>query len=129
VYLHCLPQALMERWLHHMAQQQTGSGHLDIDVPGTPEDQITTIIDTTHLLAQRELAMAAHASQTSPYEGLPTDLRAAFLTTDQLHRIIPAWTGGDRETDIFTTRRGAPLSRSLTTHAQPQRPPRRSERS
>lgn len=101
VYLHCLPQSLMKQWLAHMAAQNPDSDHLNIDVPGTPEDQITTIINTTVHLAQREQAMAAHASQTSPYEGLPHDLRQAFLTTDQLHRVLPAWTGGPRETDIF----------------------------
>jgi hypothetical protein len=45
--------------------------------------------------------MAAHASQVSPYEGLPTDLRLDFLTAERLQRIVPAWTGGDRERDIF----------------------------
>lgn len=104
VYLHCLPQSLMKRWLEHVAAQQPDSEHLDVDAPGTAEELITTVIDTTGQLAQRELAMAAHASQISPYDGLPADLRQAFLTTDQLQRITPTWTGGSRETDIFTAR-------------------------
>jgi LmbE family N-acetylglucosaminyl deacetylase len=101
VYLHCLPQSLMRRWLEHVARENPSSGHLAIDVPGTPEEQITTLVDSTDLLAQRERAMAAHASQTSPYEGLPDDLRRAFLTAERLRRVVPGWTGGQRESDVF----------------------------
>jgi LmbE family N-acetylglucosaminyl deacetylase len=100
VYLHCLPQSLMKRWFAHMAQQNPESPYLGT-APGTPEELITTVIDTSAHLAQREQAMKAHASQTSPYEGLPADLRRAFLTTDQLQRVTPPWTGGERESDIF----------------------------
>ncbi len=101
LYLHCLPQALMRRWLEHMAREHPTSQHLDADVPGTPEDLITTVVETGRHLAERERAIAAHASQVSPYEGLPTDLRLAFLTTEHLRRVVPAWTGGNRERDIF----------------------------
>jgi LmbE family N-acetylglucosaminyl deacetylase len=103
VYLHCLPQSLMQRWLEHVAAANPSSGHLTIEVPGTPEDCITTVVDTTELLPQREQAMAAHASQTSPYEGLPDELRRAFLTAERLRRVAPVWSGGERETDILPT--------------------------
>lgn len=104
VYLHCLPQSLMARWLQHMAEQQPASQHLDINVPGTPEELITTVLDTTELLGQRELAMAAHATQTSPFAGLPPDLRREFLTAERLQRITPSWAGGPRECTIFGDR-------------------------
>ena len=51
--------------------------------------------------------MAAHVSQVSPFEGLPPDLRMEFLTAERLQRVIPAWTGGPREHDVFA----APASR------------------
>jgi len=100
VYLHCLPQALMRRWFEHMARERPTAGQLAMDVPGTPEELITTVVDTGRYLAEREQAIAAHASQTSPYDGLPADLRPAFHTADRLRRVVPAWDGGDRERDV-----------------------------
>ncbi|MFU8871721.1 PIG-L deacetylase family protein [Micromonospora sp. SL4-19] len=107
VYLHCLPQALMRRWLEHLAREHPASQHLEADVPGTPEELITTVVDTRRYLAEREQAIAAHASQISPYDGLPADLRLAFLTTEHLRRVVPAWNGGDRERDVFSQVAGA----------------------
>ncbi|SCF09004.1 mycothiol S-conjugate amidase [Micromonospora viridifaciens] len=101
LYLHCLPQALMRRWLEHIAREHPTSQHLEADVPGTPEELITTVVDTGRHLAERERAIAAHASQVSPYDGLPADLRLAFLTAERLRRVVPAWNGGDRERDIL----------------------------
>jgi LmbE family N-acetylglucosaminyl deacetylase len=101
VYLQSLPQHLMRRWLDHVAAQSPGSEHLTADVPGTSEELITMVIDTERHLAAFERAMAAHASQLSPYEGLPADLRHAFLTREHLQRVVPAWSGGELERDIF----------------------------
>jgi LmbE family N-acetylglucosaminyl deacetylase len=36
----------------------------------------------------RDRAMALHASQTSPYDGLPVDLRQAFLGPTYLRRVL-----------------------------------------
>jgi LmbE family N-acetylglucosaminyl deacetylase len=101
VYLHCLLQALMRRWLEHVARDNPASQHLDANVPGTPPELITTVVDTARHLPERERAIAAHASQVSPYEGLPADLRLAFLNAEHLIRVVPEWAGGERETDIW----------------------------
>lgn len=101
VYLQCLSQTLMRRWLDHVARANPRSQHLDADVPGTPDEAITTVIDTARHLPARERAMAAHASQVSPYAGLPDDLRRDFLTADRLRRVQPPWPGGPREQDVF----------------------------
>ncbi len=101
VYLHCLPQQLMRKWVEALARQQPDSEHLGLGELGTPEDRITTVIDTTDLLALRERAIAVHRSQTSPYEVMPAELRREFLTSERLQRIRPAWDGGPLETDIF----------------------------
>ena len=45
--------------------------------------------------------MAVHASQTSPYEGLPGDLRRAFLADVHLRRVHPAPAGGEQETSLL----------------------------
>jgi N-acetyl-1-D-myo-inositol-2-amino-2-deoxy-alpha-D-glucopyranoside deacetylase len=60
-----------------------------------------SVIRSTASASMREQAIAAHASQVSPYVGLPEDLRLAFLTADRLQRVSPPWPGGARETDIF----------------------------
>jgi LmbE family N-acetylglucosaminyl deacetylase len=83
-YLQCLPRSLMDRWAAHMAEVQPDLAHLRHAELGTPDDEITLTIDTSSLYDARERAIAAHASQTSPYDGLPDDLRRAFLTREHL---------------------------------------------
>lgn len=102
VYLHCLPQVLMRRWVDLLQAQQPDSAHLALGELGTPEDLVTTVVDTAIHLELREAAMAHHRSQTSPYEVMPPDLRREFLTTDRLRRLRPAWDDGPRETELFT---------------------------
>lgn len=101
VFLHCLPQELMRRWVDALNEQQPDSQHLGLGDLGTPADRITTVIDTTDVLERREAAMALHRSQTSPYEVMPEDLRRDFLTAERLQRIRPPWTGGAHDTSIF----------------------------
>lgn len=106
VYLHCLPRSLMRRWVEHMLQMRPNVEHLDADVAtlGTADAELTTVIDSAEHLAIREKAIAAHASQTSPFEGLPADLRRAFLATDHLRRVVPPWTDGPPETALLPNR-------------------------
>jgi LmbE family N-acetylglucosaminyl deacetylase len=103
VYLACLPRSLMRRWAEHMKAERPDMEHLDADVAalGTPDDDITTVLAAAEHLPARERAMAVHASQTSPYEGLPADLRRAFLGDVHLRRVRPAWDGGQRETSLL----------------------------
>jgi len=102
VYLHCLPQELMRKWVDALTEQQPDSQHLGLSDLGTPAEKITTVIDTTRLLERREEAIRLHRSQTSPYEVMPADLRNEFLTAERLQRIRPAWDGGPVETEVFT---------------------------
>jgi LmbE family N-acetylglucosaminyl deacetylase len=103
VYLACLPRSLMRRWVDHVKVARPDMEHLDADVAalGTPDEEITTVIDVADHLPVRERAIALHASQTSPFEGLPSDLRRAFLATDRLRRVVPPWPGGAPETRLF----------------------------
>ena len=103
VYLSCLPRSLMRRWVDHVKVTRPDMEHLDADVAalGTPDDEITTLVDVTGHLPARERAMTLHASQTSPFEGLPDELRRAFLGTDHLRRVVPPWIGGPREASLL----------------------------
>ncbi len=87
VYQWCLPHSLMRRWAEHVAQVRPDAAHLEISALGTPSHEITDVVDTDHVVATRRHAMAAHVSQTSPYDGLPEDLVTAFLTRDHLQRV------------------------------------------
>ena len=101
VYLHCLARSLMQRWVEYMASTDPSWEHLRGDVPGTPDETVTTVLDTAAHLAARESAMRLHASQRSPFEGLPDDLRRDFLTTERLCRVRPGWTGGPVESALL----------------------------
>jgi LmbE family N-acetylglucosaminyl deacetylase len=103
VYLQCLPRSLMRAWVEHMRVERPDMAHLDADADGlgTPDEDITTTLDATAHLPAREEAIAAHSSQTSPFEGLPTELRRAFLGADHLKRVRPAWTGGPPEDTLL----------------------------
>lgn len=103
VYLACLPRSLMRRWCDHMARHRPEMAHLDADTAqlGTPDELLTTEVDVAAHRAEREKAMRIHASQTSPFEGLPEELRAGFLDTVHARRVVPPWPGGPRETSLF----------------------------
>lgn len=85
-YLMCLPRSLLAAF--------TGDPSA-----GTPDEAITTIVDTSDYLDVRWKAMRAHASQAPPYDAMTPDLRQAFLSADRLQRVHPPWTGGPLEHD------------------------------
>lgn len=104
VYFHCLPQALMRRWVEELEARQPDAAHLGLGDLGTADDDITTVLDTSDLLDRREAAMRIHASQTPPFDVMPDDLRREFLTVDCLRRVVPPWSGGEFERELFAPR-------------------------
>lgn len=104
VYLMCLPRSLMQRWIEQMRVDHPTTEYLDAETAtlGTPDADITTIIDVAEHLDRRQRAIEAHASQTSPFEDLPNDLRFAFLAAVHARRVEPRWPGGDPETNLFS---------------------------
>ena len=66
---------------------------------GTPEDAITTVVDTTPYIALRWQAMRAHASQTPPYDLMSAELQHAFLSADHFIRVDPPLAGEPLERD------------------------------
>ena len=103
VYGWALPRPLLARWFAELERVRPDSEHLDLDQQGLgrPDGEITTVLDVADLQPLREQAIALHASQTSPYDGMPADLRDDFLRTDRLVRLHPTWTGGAIETSLF----------------------------
>ncbi|MBT3943773.1 MAG: hypothetical protein HOC77_13555 [Chloroflexi bacterium] len=72
-----------------------------IDKFGVEEDVISTKIDVSDVLETRIKANACHASQGSPFDMIPPEMVPTVLGTDYFTRAIPAWTGGELESDLF----------------------------
>jgi N-acetyl-1-D-myo-inositol-2-amino-2-deoxy-alpha-D-glucopyranoside deacetylase len=85
-YLWCLPRSLLASF----------APFADM---GTPDDDITTVVDSTSYIALRWRAMRAHASQTPPYDLMSSELQHAFLRADHFMRVDPPFTGGPIEHD------------------------------
>lgn len=66
---------------------------------GTPDDEITHLVDVADLLDLRWQAIRTHASQVPPFDGMDKELQHGFLAVDRLLRVDPPWTGGPVETD------------------------------
>ena len=54
---------------------------------GTPDEEITMVVDASDHLDVRWAAIRAHASQASPYDDLPIELQVEFLGTDRLRLV------------------------------------------
>jgi LmbE family N-acetylglucosaminyl deacetylase len=103
VYAWTVPRPLLARWFAELEKVRPDSAHLELDQRGLgrPEQQITTVLDVAEVRSKREHAISLHASQISPYDGMPSDLRDEFLDTDHLVRLQPAWIADDLEHTLF----------------------------
>ncbi len=112
LYSWCIARSLLVRWLEGLRAANPDSGHLDLDATelGRPDGDITTVLDVAAHLDLRRRAIDLHASQHSPYEGMPDDLVDAFLRHDRLVRVEPPWEGGPVETSLLVPTRSTPQS-------------------
>jgi N-acetyl-1-D-myo-inositol-2-amino-2-deoxy-alpha-D-glucopyranoside deacetylase len=83
-YLWCLARSSMARWADHMRSEGGGEAYLAMGDLGTPDEEITSVVDASAELSTRWAAIRAHASQPSPYDDLPEDLQHEFLAADHL---------------------------------------------
>ncbi len=106
LYLQCLPRSLLQRWADHRRTIDPDSPYLDVEAAelGTPDDRITTTIDTSPWLARRWEAIALHRSQRSPYDDLPEELASEFLTCEHLRQLRPPPTDTRAQLDPFAHR-------------------------
>jgi LmbE family N-acetylglucosaminyl deacetylase len=85
-YLWCLARSSMARWVAH--QRRGGADtYVSLGELGTPDHDITTVLDVTAHLPTRWAAIRAHVSQANPYDDLPDDLQYEFLATDRLRLV------------------------------------------
>ena len=85
-YLWCLARSSMARWARHTSGDRADA-YLALGELGTPDEDVTTVIDVAAHLPTRWAAIRAHASQASPYDDLPEDLQHEFLATDRLRLV------------------------------------------
>lgn len=101
VLLHCLPRSLMHAWVRHQAGNDKAAAYVELPDIGTPDEALTTVVDTSVHYPARTAAIALHASQSSPFDGLPDELHRAFLGADHLVRARPVWDGGNQEHTLW----------------------------
>ncbi|MDU0313743.1 PIG-L family deacetylase [Phycicoccus sp. M110.8] len=101
LYLHALPRSLMREWVRHHEGDAAAAAYTSNPSIGTPDAEVTTVLDASDHYAARLEAIALHRSQGSPFDDLPEDLRRAFLATDHLVRVRPPWTGGEPEHELL----------------------------
>jgi LmbE family N-acetylglucosaminyl deacetylase len=95
-----LPRSLMQIWQANLKELGLLEAYTDIEL-GRPDELVTTKIDVSYLCDKRWAAIQEHKTQTSPFHGLPPELRARFLSTDHFVRLVPEWRGGSTETSLF----------------------------
>ncbi len=100
-YLQCLPRSLMQAWARHHAADEGKAAYTSQVEFGTPDEDVTTLVDTSAYLTRRREAIALHRSQASPFDGLPDDVQRAWLGREHLMRVNPAWTGGPLESELI----------------------------
>jgi LmbE family N-acetylglucosaminyl deacetylase len=83
-YLWCLARSSMAKWVQHVHGHEAS---LAMEELGTPDEEITTVLDVSAHVATRWAAIRAHASQASPYDDLPEDLQHEFLAYDRLRLV------------------------------------------
>lgn len=101
VLLYCLPRSLMHAWVRHQAGNDKAAAYVALPEIGTPDEDLTTVVDAGAHYDARLAAIGLHASQASPFDALPEDLRRSFLCTDHLVRVRPPWTGEAQESDLW----------------------------
>ena len=101
LYLQCLPRSLMHAWIRHHAGDADAVAYTELPAIGTPDDELTTVIDTAAHLTARDAAIALHRSQRSPFAGLPEELRRGFLAREHLIRVNPPWPGGPTTDELL----------------------------
>jgi LmbE family N-acetylglucosaminyl deacetylase len=104
LYHWTLMRSMMDEWLGAMKVQGLLEEYVDLEL-GRADDEITTIVDVTHVMETRRAAIAEHRTQMSPFTGVPPELERRILSRDFFVRAVPPWDGGPTETDLFTNMR------------------------
>lgn len=86
-FLSCLARSSMARWADRMRTTGGGEAYLAIGELGTPDEDITLVVDVASHMETRWAAIRAHTSQASPFDDLDTELQQEFLGSDRLRLV------------------------------------------
>ena len=111
LYYHSFPRSRMKKWISMLAEAEPDSdlAKLDPEQMGVPDEQMTTVLDTSPYAETRRAAIAVHRTQHSPLDRMPSkELEAEFLDRDYFVRVDPPVaaesdekTPGELEHDLF----------------------------
>lgn len=93
LYHWCLPRSLMDAWAREIAAQNPDSVYLETEL-GRSDADVTTKLDGETVLDRAWSAIGSHRTQTTPYEGITTELAGRFVRYDYLIRHRPHWEPG-----------------------------------
>ncbi|MDP7239639.1 MAG: PIG-L family deacetylase, partial [Dehalococcoidia bacterium] len=103
LYYHVFPRSRMVKWFNYLKENNHSSeiANLNPNTVGTPDEEISTVLEVSTYLDQRLHAAEQHRSQQSPFTMLPRELTNEALSKDFWVRAEPPWHGGEMETDLF----------------------------
>lgn len=103
VYWAAIPRSVLEAGRAAMRAAGMDEENMPDPSMGTPDEDISALLDVSaHVRAKRD-ALLAHASQSDGafLLGLPDEMGAQVFGREAFVRVVPAWTGGPPETDLF----------------------------
>jgi hypothetical protein len=94
---------MMVRWFRYIKETDPSNdmAQLDPSTVGTPDEEITSVLDVSPYVELRISAAQSHRSQRSPFDMLPRELVVDALGKDFWVRAEPPWDGSAVEADLF----------------------------
>lgn len=103
VYWGAIPRSVLESG--RAAAEAAGMDPTSVPDPamGTPDEDVAAVVDVSAHSDQKCDALTAHASQSDGafLLGLPGGIGAAVFGRESFVRVVPPWTGGPQEDDLF----------------------------
>jgi LmbE family N-acetylglucosaminyl deacetylase len=100
LYYWTVSYTLMHDWLDEIRAVGLLDAYIELDL-GRPDAEITTVLDTCDTSERTRAAIAEHRTQQTPYTGLSDELMNRLLCSVELVRVVPPWTGGPVEHELF----------------------------
>lgn len=102
-YYFAFPRSRMQEAWQRMVDEEPDSPIANVDVAslGVPDEEITFTIEIPQHEEQLREAFAAHLSQQSPLDRMPTDIAARFLHSASYIRVYPQPVTPDDESGLF----------------------------
>ena len=107
LYYMTFPRSMFREFQKAIVEEDIDSdfAKMDVETMGTPDEDITTVINVNEFAEVKEKAALCHRTQIQGdgvFDWMPTSLRKKFVSTEHLVRDYPPPKGGhDVEMDLF----------------------------